>query len=202
MTEAMTVTEKAELAELEAVIESGLQTFAEVGNALLAIRDGKKYRAEYGTFEAYCKDRWGFNASRARQLIGAAVIVARLESVTIVTPATESQARPLARLAPKEQPEAWKGATEKAESEGRRVTARDVEEQVEERTEKKEEQKRHKGNNSDYRRMIELIGEITAIVETIKELNLPNSYRPEAVAMCETLKVGMDEMTEHIRRVK
>jgi len=132
MTEAMTVTEKAELAELEAVIESGLQTFAEVGNALLAIRDGKKYRAEYGTFEAYCKDRWGFNASRARQLIGAAVIVARLESVTIVTPATESQARPLARLAPKEQPEAWKGATEKAESEGRRVTARDVEEQVNE----------------------------------------------------------------------
>ena len=43
-------------------------------------------------------------ASRARQLIGAASIADRLTSVTTVTPATESQARPLTRLTPAQQP--------------------------------------------------------------------------------------------------
>ena len=77
----------------------------DVGNALLAIRDGRLYREQHGTFEEYCKEKWGFNASRARQLIGAAAIVENLKSVTIVTPATESQARPLAKLPPDEQPD-------------------------------------------------------------------------------------------------
>ena len=37
------------------------------------------------------------------------------------SPTTESQARPLAKLPPAQQPEAWTAANEKAESEGRKV---------------------------------------------------------------------------------
>lgn len=138
VTEALTYMEKEELREFERQIESGLKTFRKVGTALLAIRDGRMYRAGFKTFEDYCRDRWGFNASRARQLIGAAEIAGRIESVTIVTPATESQARPLAALPPEQQPEAWKAAADKAATEGRKVTAKDVQEQVKKITTKAE----------------------------------------------------------------
>jgi len=58
----------------------------------------------------------GFSRQRlgqARQLIGAAQVVANLqnESVTIVTPAHESQVRPLTRLEPEQQRQAWAAVT-------------------------------------------------------------------------------------------
>jgi hypothetical protein len=87
-----------ELAHCEAVIARGLTTFIEVGEALGRIRDSRLYRASHGTFDEYCRDRWGWTASRARQLMGAA------ETATIVAinggpaPGTESQARELAGL--------------------------------------------------------------------------------------------------------
>lgn len=112
----LTVVEQSELDRNEAVIQQGLRTFVDVGNALAEIRDGRLYRQDYGTFEDYCRDRWGMVASRARQLIAAAEIVGGIGSVTNVTllPATESQARPLARLEPDEQIAVWQQAIETA----------------------------------------------------------------------------------------
>ena len=46
------------LTECEAVIERGLRTFVEVGEALLRIRDERLYRETHGTFEDYCRERW------------------------------------------------------------------------------------------------------------------------------------------------
>ena len=95
----------------EETISKGLKTFVEVGNALAEIRDSKSYKevAGYDTFEAYCRDKWEMVASRARQLCLAANIVENIKSVTIVTPSTESQARPLTKLkTPEQQQEAWK----------------------------------------------------------------------------------------------
>jgi hypothetical protein len=134
MLTALTKPEATQLEELETVIHHGIKTFIEVGNALMAIRDGRLYKAEYGTFEAYCWKRWEFAASRARQLIGAAAIVENLKSVTTVTlPQSERVARALAKLPAADQPAAWQAATEKAQTENHPVTARDVEEVVEER---------------------------------------------------------------------
>ena len=60
------------------------------------------------TFEDYCKERWGLKQTRAYQLMDAAKISERIKNSTIVElPATESQARPLAKLPPEQQPEAW-----------------------------------------------------------------------------------------------
>jgi hypothetical protein len=62
------------LAELEAVIEKGLDAFIEVGMALVAIKAGKKYRAAgYATFEDYCLRRWGMSREHGRRLVVAAV---------------------------------------------------------------------------------------------------------------------------------
>jgi hypothetical protein len=83
MAEAMTIngeplseTESAALAQLEAVVDRGLASFVEVGNALLAIRAKKLYRGVSDTFEGYCQVKWNFSRRRADQLIDAASIVA------------------------------------------------------------------------------------------------------------------------------
>lgn len=103
-----------ELASNESVIERGKQTFVEVGLALMAIRDGRGYRFEYGTFEDYCQRRWQFSRIQAHRLIDAAGITRNLLPIGNRLPATESQARPLAALEPEQQREAWQRAVETA----------------------------------------------------------------------------------------
>ncbi len=107
---ALTVEERSTLRSLEAIIERGKQTFIDVGSALMEIRERRLYRETHSTFEAYTQERWDFSSSRARQLIGAAQVVASLpESVTGVTPPTsEAHARPLAALAPEMRDRVWR----------------------------------------------------------------------------------------------
>jgi hypothetical protein len=125
----MTAVELSKLAKCESVINHGLQTFAEVGNALLAIRDGRLYRDGWGTFEAYCQERWGIERRRAYQLIDSASVMDNVNNCT-QKPSTESQARPLSALPAEDQPKAWQAATEKAKAEDRPVTAKDVQAEV------------------------------------------------------------------------
>jgi hypothetical protein len=83
------------LAHLEGVIERGLQTFIEVGEALLRIREERLYReAGYSSFEAYCQQRWGHRRAWADRHITAVRKVAELDP-TGSTPASEWQARQL-----------------------------------------------------------------------------------------------------------
>ena len=112
----LSVVEVQRLEALESVIDAGMQTFVHVGNALLEIRDNRLYRNTHRTFEKYCRERWGVNSSRARQLIDAAEVVENLKSVTMVTllPAVERQARPLTSLPPEQQPAVWQRAVETA----------------------------------------------------------------------------------------
>ncbi len=120
--------ELSELRENELIIKKGLKTFSAVGNALLIIRDGKLYRESHKTFEDYCGERWGIKQSRAYQLMDSAKVTDNLKTSTIVElPATESQARPLAKLPADKQAEVWESVTEKAKREERKVTAKDVE---------------------------------------------------------------------------
>lgn len=123
------------LAECEEVIERGLATFVEVGEALLEIRDSRLYRETHDTFEFYCRERWGFTDRRARQFMDAADIVAiaavPTETGTIV-PLRESVARELVplRAEPEELRDAW---AEAVEQHGPQPTAAEVREVVEER---------------------------------------------------------------------
>lgn len=95
------------LERCEAVIERGLQTFYQVGNALLTIRDNRLYREEHQTFEEYCRTRWQMTKTHANRMIQAAGVVENL-TPTGVIPGSERQARELAVLPPDLQTEAWK----------------------------------------------------------------------------------------------
>ena len=64
-TEQLIPLEAEKLARHEQVIERGLATFVEVGEALSEIRDARLYRESHTTFEAYCRERWGFTDRRA-----------------------------------------------------------------------------------------------------------------------------------------
>lgn len=91
--------EAARLAELEAVVTDGLQTFVTVGRALAEIRDSRLYRSTHDTFEAYCQQQWGLSRPRAYQLIEAAAITEAVSTnVDTPPPANEGQARALSGL--------------------------------------------------------------------------------------------------------
>jgi hypothetical protein len=97
------------LPELERVIERGQQTFIEVGRALLEIRDRRLYRETHATFEAYCRERWGWGRHRANQYINGAR-VAQAVGDSCYQPENEAQARAmLDRLDPEEREQVRRG---------------------------------------------------------------------------------------------
>lgn len=122
--------EALDLFEHEQVIERGLTGFVEVGLALLAIRDGKKYRhGGYATFEDYCQRRWNMTRKRGYDLMAAAETVAELSPTgDIPAPQSERQVRPLRGVDPEQRAEVWAQAVEAAD--GEQPTARQVEEAV------------------------------------------------------------------------
>jgi hypothetical protein len=120
------------LAHYERIIERGLDTFVEVGMALLEIRDGKLYQQKgYKTFEQYCRERFQLERRHAYRLMDAAEVVENVSNWTQIVPATESQARPLTSLPREEQPAAWQEAVETAPN--GKVTAAHVQEVVDSR---------------------------------------------------------------------
>ena len=89
------------LPELEAIIDRGLASFIEVGNALIEIRDAKMYGKGYDTFEEYCDKRFGFTRQRAYQLIDATKTVREMSTRVGADelPTSEMQARVLNSVA-------------------------------------------------------------------------------------------------------
>lgn len=120
------------LAECEAVIERGLGTFVEVGEALLRIRDDRLYRETHGTFEDYCRERWSMRRESADRFVRAAETVAALNPIGLSETPRESVIRELAplRSEPEVMREAW---TEAVEQHGPTPTAAQVREVVEDR---------------------------------------------------------------------
>lgn len=135
--ELWTEQEEVQLQYHEQVIEKGLETFYEVGQSLMFIRENRLYRKEFKTFEEYCQEKWGRSRIWAHQMIKASEVVGVLDSVNNCEqkPQTESQARPLTKLeTPEHQAEAWSNAV--ANSETGKPTAKEVDAEVKKLQEK------------------------------------------------------------------
>lgn len=113
----------------ENIIEKGVKTFIEVGKSLLEIKENRYYRDNYDTFQDYCKERWGFDRTYAHRLIEASRVTENVANCQQI-PATESQARELAKLPDDAQAEAWEEVIKKTDG---KPTAAAVREVVEER---------------------------------------------------------------------
>ncbi|AFY79301.1 hypothetical protein Ple7327_4170 [Pleurocapsa sp. PCC 7327] len=123
-------TEKMRLQEIEAIVAQGLQTFYEVGQALIEIRDRKLYRETHKTFEAYCKEKWSLTRPSAYRLLKAAEVIKNLSPMGDKFPTNERQVRPPTKLPPAQQLEIWQKAVE--ESPNGTPTAKIVERLVKE----------------------------------------------------------------------
>ncbi len=133
--------DKKRLQKNESVIDSGLKSFVEVGNALAEIRDDKLYEG-FKTFEDYCSKRWSISRPRAYQLIDSAKVVDCVSTIVDITPPkNEAQARALTELkTEQQQATAWTKAVKTApkDAEGQpKVTAAHVAKVVREMTGKK-----------------------------------------------------------------
>lgn len=118
----------------ESVIQKGLNTFVEVGNALFEIKNNKLYRDKFTTFESYCRDRWNLKRQRAYELMDAAAVVNTLSEisdkneqdsqVSIIVPTKESHAAALSKVPEEFRSEVWEKALEKNQSSGKVITAK------------------------------------------------------------------------------
>jgi hypothetical protein len=119
--------ERRDLAACEAAIDGLRIAFWAAGKALQVIRDGRLYRAEYPTFDAYCEGRWQMHRSYADKLIRAWPLAEILSPIGLKE-LNEGQVRELLPLAAKQGDEAavivYEAAYRAAaEVDGVRVTA-------------------------------------------------------------------------------
>jgi hypothetical protein len=125
----LTDVEAGALVECERVIERGLRTFVEVGQALARIRDERLYRSEYASFEAYCADRFQLSRPRAYQLMSAAGVVSGIPD-TMPKPTNAQQALELAKVPEEQRADVWREARYRTYG---RPTAETIREVVKER---------------------------------------------------------------------
>jgi hypothetical protein len=106
------------------------RAFFEAGKALMELRDRRLYRSTHKTFEEYCRDRFSYTYRHVNYLIAGSVIVDNIKMGTNssqnesqdemgtnssqILPTSEVQVRPLVKLEPQQQPEAWQQAVEQA----------------------------------------------------------------------------------------
>lgn len=137
MMEVTIVKDRQDLERLEGVIQQNLQSFFEVGRALMEIRDRELYKikngGDYATFEAYCRGEWDFSRRHAYRFIDSAKVIENVTDRSQTKPENLEQTRPLARLEPEKQKVAWQKAVETA-PEGK-VTAAHVQKVVREMVE-------------------------------------------------------------------
>ena len=121
-TQVMSIRESQRLVELEKTIAKGKQTFVEVGLALAEIRDLRLYKREYGGFEEYCREKWGWEKAYANHVIRAADVVKSLPDNLATIVATETQARELAKIPAEHRA----GVVQAVLDEGKPVTAAEI----------------------------------------------------------------------------
>ncbi|WP_414569428.1 hypothetical protein [Nostoc sp. CCY 9925] len=136
----LTEQEQSDRLHLERKVE---RAFFEAGKALAELRDRRLYRSTHRTFEEYCKDRFSYTYRHVNYLIAGSVIVDNIkmgtnssqneqvdemgtnssqneqveEMGTIssqILPTSEVQVRPLAKLEPQQQHQAWQRAVKQA----------------------------------------------------------------------------------------
>jgi N6-adenosine-specific RNA methylase IME4 len=95
----LSASEQRRLAQLEAVVERGIDTFIEVALALVEIRDRRLYRATYPTFEGYVRARFQLAKRTAYGYIQAASVLANVPTSAL----SLSLLRELAPLSPEAQ---------------------------------------------------------------------------------------------------
>ena len=132
-----------EYQSLHKQIKAKVDAFLEVGRLLVRMRDSGLYKAEFKTFEAYCKEKFGWSRPHAYRLIDLARVDENLSPIgDIPKPKNEAQAREIAKAPPEKQAEVWQEAMKTASKDAKgepKVTAAHVQKVVAQRVQPEEE---------------------------------------------------------------
>ena len=182
--------EKNRLQELEGTIKTNLKAFYEVGSALAEIRDSRLYRETHKTFEDYCRDRWDMKRDYAYKMIASSNVYKNLDVDNCIhKPFTESQARPLTKLEPEQQVEAWQQAVETAPD--GKVTAKHVKEVVNQITGEVKQGKQKGGETNE-----------NEVTETISEGEVAMKFARMAVMQLEEIRYSHHDREEAFNYVQ
>jgi hypothetical protein len=110
------------LEQLESEIESGIRS---VGKALMEIRDSKAYLGNYDTFEAYCKERWGFTDRHARDLIDAEAVRVKIGTLVPVETLKNKHLLEISKIPAAKQAQVAASVIADCEAENRKPTQKD-----------------------------------------------------------------------------
>lgn len=127
----LTAAEQSELVTCEEIIGRGLATFIDVGRALARVREARLYRAQFGTFEEYCAERWDLSSKHANNLVAAAEVQELISGTTVPKINSERQARELAPLL--DEPDLLKEAWQEVIEKNNKPTAAAIREVVQEK---------------------------------------------------------------------
>lgn len=117
----MTHLEIHDLERNEDIIDKGMRSFVEVGEALQDIRFRRLWRSTHPTFEDYLKDRWGMGAPYATRLIRGSEVAKRLPNIQ-----NEAQAREMNRVPYTDQEKVLERALIFADVADRPMSAKDI----------------------------------------------------------------------------
>lgn len=103
----------------------------EFGKHLAIIRDERLYRADFDTFEEYCREKWNFGRDTANKKIQAAKVMNELSEGLdkFLSIPNEATAREFTKVPKEDRPKVAEEAKAVAESKGRdKINSRDVKE--------------------------------------------------------------------------
>jgi protein gp37 len=111
--------EKVEFKRHHKIVVKGVKGFWEIGRALAAIKNGKLWKAGgFNSWNDYCRSVAGMSRGHAHRLLDAAEFLEVLKTSPRgdVLPQMEAQVRPILRLPPEQQVEAWFTSVEEADN--------------------------------------------------------------------------------------
>ena len=116
------------LKSLESIIDTGINA---AWSALKEIHDEQLYKADYSSFEDYCKERWNWSKQRAYQLISAAEVAKNVSTIVDTLP-NEGQLREVAKAGDADLQRAAYGVAQTIAEQNKagKVTAKDVKKAV------------------------------------------------------------------------
>jgi hypothetical protein len=114
------------LDELEAVVDAGLNSIAQVGLALDTIQTRKLYEPAYQDWPTYLDTRWKLTTDYANRLIQAAAIVAKITAAGLPEPVRTSHTRELAKVRPDAITQVWMEALEESGQDPEAITAQQI----------------------------------------------------------------------------
>ena len=129
------------LEDLEAIIDAGLTSFAQVGKALATIKAKRLFAAQYETWEDYLLNRWKITADYANRLVAAADVALELVRAGLPEPTRASHARTLATIPAEQRVEVWTDALDAAQGNPEAITAELIERAATPRRKKKARRK-------------------------------------------------------------